>query len=267
MKTTIQGRPRAIHGTRFAALLRVNAVAGDHNQFAESFDALSPLQPLSEGPLIPGPSLESRPAATAVAPKPKTRTRISYGDVEEYRRGNKRLAVQLARDPKVRAECSQEFRADFLADSSRAPWQSRKDTWEELALAAGFAEPFDLSIDLVTTVMGILKRAGYRSADAYLDVAFQIFVDRGFEPSSALLAFKRRSTRAARRNLGPAKQAQSLPLAKLGCLSAETPAAKGGPACPGRATRLASWWLFREIEAASAKVKHVVVNTEEKLVL
>ncbi len=67
--------------------------------------------------------------------------------------------------------------------------------------------------------------------------------------------------RSAARDLGPAKQAQPLPLESMAKF---TPLAiddeKGTPLSPGRACLLASWWLLREIEASHVKLSHVKLD-------
>jgi hypothetical protein len=72
-----------------------------------------------------------------------------------------------------------------------------------------------------------------------------------------LLLARKRANRAAKRNRGPGKHAAALPLSRLGDLQQVDPSHSRGPAYPGRATRIASWWLLREIEAAGAKLKHI----------
>jgi hypothetical protein len=119
-----------------------------------------------------------------------------------------------------------------------------------------------LTPDLIYRVVGAPRAAKFRSAEQYLDVAFTEHVNRGFPVTSQLLLASKRANRAAKRNRGPGKQAAALPLSRLGDLQQVDPFHSRGPAYPGRATRIASWRLLREIEAASAKPKHIRFEDE-----
>ena len=57
------------------------------------------------------------------------------------------------------------------ADVPRASLRSLQGTWARLASQAGFSNPFQLTPELVFTVMGVLKAAEYRSAINCLEAA------------------------------------------------------------------------------------------------
>ena len=115
--------------------------------------------------------------------------------------------------------------------------------------------------------MGALDRAGYRSAELYLDAAKQKHIETGKFWTLQLQQAARQARRACQRGRGPAKQAHPLPLkevSKLPNTAEET--ACGGPSFPIRSTLLASWWLLREIEAQSAEIDRITIDQNEKLV-
>lgn len=129
---------------------------------------------------------------------------------------------------------------------------TKLDTWTQVAIAAGFKDPFSTDIKMIYDVAAVLWKSGYRSIDSYLAVArHEMIMQHGSIPDSLLLHFKRIS-RAAARGRGPAKQATELPFLRL--LEVEdsvTPLAAGGPCHPRRFAIISSWWMLREIEASN----------------
>eukprot|EP00435_Cladocopium_sp_Y103_P055235 s871_g18.t1 len=208
------------------------------------------LQPLTEGPAI------SSQAQTALVQSNERRPpQNEEPQVKPYGRGSIEIAVRAAQSGPQ--DCVEHIVKRSRAANCHGPHKSRERTWETIATAAGFSDPFDLSPNLIFTVMGALDKAGYRSAELYLEVAKQQHISRG-DPWSAQLALAARlAKRACQRGRGPAKQAQPLPLEVVATLEHKRePLAPGGPEFPVRATLLASWWLLREIEASNAKLDH-----------
>ena len=205
---------------------------------------------LVEGFAIEQPIPESAEASTG------------YDGARPYARGSLASAIALARvSPKA---CAMALREDVDAPSARASIASRISTWERIARAAGFSEPFLLTPGLVATVMGVMKAANYRSAKAYLEVAKRLHIERGGVWSACLHLAYKQAKRSCDRNLGPGHQAQALDLSLLAAFPRDQSVHKTGPASPGRSTLVASWWLLREIEARHAKVSHVVFDYEVK---
>ena len=171
------------------------------------------------------------------------------------------MALAAIGDPTA---CIARIWDDASASSSRGPFQSRKQLWESLARKAGTQDPFCLTPNIIFTVMGALKTAGYRSAEQYLDVAKAIHVSLGHGWTEQLAQARRLAIRSARRGLGHPKQAGGLPLASLGnWANQQEPLAAEGPTWPARATLLASWWLLREIEASRARKSHICQDVAE----
>lgn len=162
-----------------------------------------------------------------------------------------------ANDPSA---CKAALLSDALATTSKGPLASRIKRWDQIARQANYPDPFDLSPDLIYTVMGAFKLADYRSAEQYLEAAKSKFIQNGGMWTSQLRLAARAAVRSCKRGQGCPKQAKGLPFAKLGSLAVAEPLATDGPRHPVRATILASWWLLREIEASQAKVRHITVD-------
>ena len=206
--------------------------------------------PLREGPVltqgcVTGGAASSRPDGAEPAP---------------YTRGSAALAFQLAKEHPDR--CRDELVHSAFAPTSKGPIASRRKLWDRVASTAGFQNTFLLTCELIFTVMGALKLAGYRSAELYLDAAKSRHISLGYPWSDQLQLAARHAIRSCRRGIGPARQAQGLPLLRLGEVCLEEPLVPGGPKWPGRSTILVSWWLLREIEAHHSLVSHISVDQD-----
>ena len=219
------------------------------------------LIPLVEGPAFgPGPKAKlSRPQEPHLD---RTPSRVRQ---RPYARGSIRSAMEMA---KFEADqCRDALRDKIRSDTAIKPQESREKTWFDLAATAGISQPFCLDPNAIFTVMGILDRANYRSAELYLDAAKQKHVEQGFAWTQQLAQAARQARRACRRGRGPAKQAQPLPFKALAQLQdQQNPATANGPCLPVRSTLLASWWLLREIEASNARTSHIKLDQAQKLV-
>ena len=175
-----------------------------------------------------------------------------------YSRGSLQQALDIAACPYKASAAKEALQQDAYAETSRSSRRSRKQTWETLARAAGFQDPWVLSPDLIDTVVGALREAGYRTPAAYLTVAKQTYVENGGILTDLLKLHLERVGRACKRGRGPDKHSQHLPLMRLRELPAgEAPWATGGPLAPRRALVIGSWWLLREVELAGARIGHV----------
>ena len=184
----------------------------------------------------------------------------AYSGPRPYTRGSLGEARRLARSS---AEaCAEALVIEADAPGSRSSLKSQVKTWDQIARDAGFQEPFRLSPNLVFTVVGILKQAGYRSAVNYLEAAKRVHIESGYPFSIQLKHACRTASRSARRDLGSSKQAEALCLLAMATFKGTGRPLKGGPANPGQASLIAAWWLLREIEASHARVSHVVASRE-----
>ena len=128
------------------------------------------------------------------------------------------------------------------------------------------SNPFELTPNLVYTVVGVLKAADYRSAANYLEAAKRRHVQAGHPWTDQLRQACKMAIRSAKRDLGPSKQAEPIQLAVMASLRVREASDVEGPLAPGRACLLASWWFLREIEASHAKMSHVRVDWSKKQV-
>eukprot|EP00435_Cladocopium_sp_Y103_P026794 s2314_g6.t1 len=158
---------------------------------------------LSEG-FAMGPRAE-------VEPMPEVHE--AYTGPKAYSRGSMDRALKLARHSGE--ECAAALIAEVDAQSSRASLRSLQSTWERLATQAGFSKPFELTPNLVFTVVGVLKAADYRSAANYLEAAKRKHVQAGHPLTDQLKLACKMAIRSSKRDLGPSKQAEPLKLAVL----------------------------------------------------
>ena len=113
--------------------------------------------------------------------------------VKPYGRGSLELAVQAASSgPR---ECMEHIAKRARAANSHGPTLSRERTWESVAKAAGYDRAFDLVPDLIHSVMGALDKAGYRSAELYLEVAKQKHIEKGqtLDSTASASGYKRQA--------------------------------------------------------------------------
>lgn len=188
--------------------------------------------------------------------------REAYEGHRPYGRGELSRALKLARSSAN--SCAEILLTEAEAASSRASNRSLLNTWSKVARECGFLEPFDLTPELIYQVMGVLKAAQYRSAANYLEAAKKVHVEIGNLWSDQLKQASRKAIRSTLRDLGPAKQAQPIPLVAMVDFRLESIPEAGAPAFPGRACIIASWWLLREIEASHVKLSHVKVDDSLK---
>ncbi len=187
-----------------------------------------------------------------------------YAGPRPYTRGSLGEARRLARSSAD--ACAEALVVEADASTSRASLKSHLKTWDQIAKDAGFQDPFSLTPNLVFTVVGVLKQAGYRSAANYLEAAKRVHIERGHSFSIQLKQACRMATRSAKRDLGPSKQAEALSLEAMAAFEDEGLPAPGSPCHPGRACLISAWWLLREIEASHARVAHVVLEADKKVI-
>lgn len=171
--------------------------------------------------------------------------------------------MAAALEPSV---CRRVLAEGVLAESTKGPVASRLKLWAALANRCGYTDPFYLSPDSIFTVMGALKRGGYRSAQLYLEAAQAQHIASGLPWTAVLQQARRAAIRSCGRYLGNLKQAGGLPLVRIAECTSTVPLVSGGPKWPGRSVLLASWWLLREKEAAQAKRMHIRLDEHAKTI-
>eukprot|EP00438_Fugacium_kawagutii_P015975 Skav227112 [mRNA] locus=scaffold199:430834:442141:+ [translate_table: standard] len=198
---------------------------------------------LHEGFAIPESS------ALAIADvRPAQAPRVQGPEAKPYERGSYDKAMWHASDPSA---CKAALLSDALATTSKGPLASRIKRWDQIARQANFPDPFDLSPELIYTVMGAFKLADYRSAEQYLEAAKSKFIQNGGGGTSQLRLAARAAARSCKRGQGCPKQAKGLPLAKLGTLAVVEPLATDGPRHPVREARLKPLGAWRSVQNSS----------------
>lgn len=187
--------------------------------------------------------------------------RNDHQKVAAHTRGCKHTALAIAADPVRRLRARQDLQGNAYTKGSTSARGSQFQRWMDIARAAGFEDPFLFSEDLVYTVVGCLRAAGYRRAESFMDLARQHAIASGRTIPDATLLACARAVRAAKRGRGTAKQASPLSMDRLAALEAtEQPLNRGGPMWPLRALLFASWWLLREIESSNVRIGHITVD-------
>ena len=105
--------------------------------------------------------------------------RKDHHSVQPYSRGSKSAALAIASDPTARERARSALAGQAYTAGSSSARAAKLATWAELAQAAGFEDPFHITENLVYTVVGCLKAAGYRSAESYMHLAKQHCVASG----------------------------------------------------------------------------------------
>ena len=225
-------------------------------------------RPVSSG--LPASGRRASPWSTQGSPQtPSGREAVQQplaaARVKPYTRGSLAKALSLAKaDPNG---CSERILSRARADNAEGPISSREKTWEEIALAAGFTEPFLVTPEMIFLVWVHWTEQAIDRPSSILMLpgrSTSPLVTSG--PSNSPLP-RKKATRACKRGRGPAKEAQPLLLAKLPEASQQkAPAHPQGPQFPVRSTLVISWWLLREIEASSAEISHISEDTENQLI-
>ena len=214
------------------------------------------LIPLQEGFAKPLPGVGTlatyTPASSSSGNTAFVPPRADGQGIAAYGRGSKRLALQIAADPGQSSAAEDELRGRIFAKTSTAPLAMKLETWKDIAIAAGIADPFALDEDILYKVSAILWKSNYRSIDGYLSAVKQeLTLLHGNLPQAFGIHLKR-IQRAAARGRGPAKQSSSLPMERFAELEdIAEPCSELGPGFPRRFAILTSWWMLREIEAAN----------------
>ena len=227
----------------------------------EGFVRKIPSSTLASGRLAaPADAAVSSSAAVPPCCPPSAPLRANVPVLHAYKRGSTKTALEIIQSPALRQEAILALQRDVYATSAADPRQSKLDTWEALARAAGFASPFHLTPDLVATVVGALKAASFRSAAEYLYIARQEHIARydGLPQSMSLLI--RQYSRSARRGLGAARHTDPLPLERFKELDNGGPWTPNGCLTPKAMLSFGSHFLLREIELANVLTENIAIS-------
>ena len=175
--------------------------------------------------------------------------------VKPYRLGSATGADDIAED----ILAMEELEKDTFSASSRTR-ETRANWWILRAKARGI-QPFPLDARKLKLLGALLKKGGYRSGTTYVSDAKRTHLEMDHPWSEQLALIHKDVARALTRGLGPARQAQPIPLH----LFAELPEVPGIPAAgtllrPRDAVLVGCWWLLREIELAALRVDQLTIT-------
>ena len=112
----------------------------------------------------------------------------------------------------------------------------------------------------------MLKAGGYKSAESYVREYRGACERRGHGFDVVLARAARDTIRSCMRGIGGPVRAAPLPFQQLRHLPGDDgPWSSGGPLFPRNLMVLGAWFMLREVEAATAKVENVKVDTSEVL--
>jgi hypothetical protein len=220
----------------------------------------------SSGSCSSGGAVGSVPCGTAGASDAGLRVSKTSGvaaradapEVFAYSRGDRSLALRIASDPSALASAISALDANVHARSSSSARANKSCTWSDLAVAAGFRDPFRLSPELVKAVTAAMRSAGYRSIDSYVCIAKQEHVDRYGDIDMQLALTCTRCIRSCKRGKGPPRKTEGLPLLRLSELEEDAgPWIADGPLFPRRLLVIGGWFMCREIEISTITLSGV----------
>ena len=219
------------------------------------------------------PASGARASCEAVVPTVEKieRLRWDHTELRPTKRGSKAVAEATARSPKRLKKAVVELKRDIHAATTVACAQGKLELWDRLARLAGHqaspsAEPgvAPFTEKLITDVLASLKKAGYRSAPSYANLAKLRARRQGVEVSPTIELLCTDEGRSTQRGIGPAKQCPGFPVEGLGNLPTDPTTKEGkplhpdGPAHPRRCTNVSAFLFCREIEASALRRCHVL---------
>jgi hypothetical protein len=145
---------------------------------------------------------------------------------------------------------------DKFAATSRKTYAARLSWWRRQRRAHG-GRPWPLTIDLVQSAAAILKAQGYRTATQYLYALKRHHITLGYPWTDSLARELVDCGRSCARGLGPASQAQPLPLGNWVAGPLPPP---GFLVAGVDVILIGAWWLMREIELAGLLVHDITVS-------
>ncbi len=178
-------------------------------------------------------------------------------------RGSRARTTALGSSPTRRQAALRDLDEDVYARSSVGPRASQLKSWE--AFHVDWFGPdscaFPLSPDSVRCVMASLKLGRYRSAPNLMSRAKQEHIALGFEWDAFLDQCAARCLRSVARGIGPARQSAVYDLERVATTDFWLPVVDAGPLGISCCLVVGPFFMLRELEAASAKLGHVVFTS------
>ena len=166
-----------------------------------------------------------------------------------YRRGS----IQgLGADPNEVVRARAEYEGDKFVKSAVETVRYRLSWWRQRAVEH-HVEPYPLTVEKLQLFGSLLKRAGYRSAAAYMSAVKNQHVRLGHPWSDALGLELRDGKRACERGIGLPVKCGAFDMQKLAELRLTSePVRPDGPMLPGEGTLCGCWWAMLEVELSTA---------------
>ena len=176
---------------------------------------------------------------------------------KSYRRGSVARIKNLCSDQKEISAARAEYESDKFARSAVESVKSRLSWWRKRAREHN-VEAYPITVERLQLLGALLKRAGYRSAGAYLSVVKNQHIRLGHPWTDALDLEMREGKRACDRGIGPPQKCGAFDMQKLANLSiSDNPLCADGPMWPREGTLCGCWWAMREIELSVARCMQV----------
>lgn len=177
-------------------------------------------------------------------------------------KGSLAAALQFTQSAEMKEKAQNEYMDAIYAQQTVSSKTAIRQTWSRLSQSLGY-EPVPITAAQVREVSAALKAAGYRSAMAYINEAFQWHKRKGYPVSDVLHMAMRDAKRAVTRAIGPPRRAPEVPLEWLAFLREKGPRDAGSPTWP--ADRYEVWvfatrFILREQELACIYMKEVDLN-------
>ncbi|CAE7817075.1 unnamed protein product [Symbiodinium sp. KB8] len=166
------------------------------------------------------------------------------------------------------------FLEDRYARTSRAPIESRWQTWQRLC-AARSLDPLPMTQEKIFKVGALLKEGKYRSSAQYFSVAKQRHREAEYAWTDALDLAVQQAVRSINRGLGPARLKRDLFVDRAPSdLDAQLHAAYSRLQVPAEhqfaepcaVLAVATWFLLRGIEVANVRCTDLHLNRGDRLV-
>ena len=172
----------------------------------------------------------------------------------------------VAAQPNNRKRSLDALDRDILARTSQPAQESRLRTFRAIC-AAWEVAPFPLSIESVRCCAASLKAGGYRSASLFMQAAINHQIRYIREPIHPLIrATIRDAVRSIRRGLGPSRLKEGFDVFALAAavdVDDQDPFDCTRHAHLADACIIASWFMLRELEVASALRHHLTLEGDE----
>ena len=171
-----------------------------------------------------------------------------------------KLAIELVKANNFAAAAIQNIEKDYYANSSRSAKEAKRKAVKDLLAAAHMAS-YPLDPKKIKLIAGVLREAGYKSADTYLVEAKTAHIEEGWPWTALLDRHFKLCRKAVKRGQGPQKKAPEVERdlwTSLGLLDVNVPGTKV-PLSP-QLFAFGVLFMMREIELAALTTKDVKLD-------